>query len=168
MTRDEDKVNLEEVTVAAPEPQFDEKVVSINRISRTVSGGRRIRFRAMVVIGNRHGKVGVGMAKANDVQSAIVKAGNQAKKSIITVPLTKDTIPHQVKMTYGTTTILLKPAPKGHSIIAGGAVRPVLELVGVKNIVSKALGSTNALNSAMATYEALKSLKTRAQVGVKQ
>jgi len=155
-----------EVTMT-PEPEFDEKVVAVDRVSRTVAGGRRIRFRAMIVVGNRSGKVGVGTAKANDVQSAIAKAKNQAMKTLITVPLVNETIPYQVTYTFGTTSVLLKPAPKGHSIIAGGAVRPVLELAGINNIVSKALGSSNQLNSAMAAYHALKSLKPRARVGAK-
>lgn len=161
MTRDENKLNTTEVSIT-PEPEMEEKVVSIDRISRTTGGGRRIRFRALVIVGNRFDKVGLGMAKANDVQTAISKAVSQAKKTMITVPLTEETIPHIVTNTYGTSTVLLKPAPKGHSIIAGGAVRPVLELAGIKNIVSKTIGSSNALNSAMATYSALKSLKPRA------
>ncbi len=161
MTRDEKAPQIEDVTVTLPEPDLEEKVVGIDRISRTVAGGRRIRFRALVIVGNRHDKVGVGMAKANDVQSAIAKAVAQAKKVMITVPLINETIPHQVTETYGTSSVLLKPAPKGHSIIAGGAVRPVLELAGIKNIVSKTIGSSNALNSAMATYTALKTLKPR-------
>lgn len=164
MTRDENKTTTNEVTFTAPEPDMEEKVVSVDRISRTVAGGRRIRFRALVIVGNRLNKVGVGMAKANDVQSAIAKAVSQAKKVMITVPIMDETIPHIVTTTYGTSSVLLKPAPKGHSIIAGGAVRPVLELAGIKNIVSKTIGSSNALNSAMATYSALKSLKSRASL----
>jgi small subunit ribosomal protein S5 len=164
MTRDENKTTTDQVTFTAPEPEMEEKVVSIDRISRTTGGGRRIRFRALVIVGNRFDKVGVGMAKANDVQTAIAKAVSQAKKSLITVPLTEETIPHLVTVTYGTSSVLLKPAPKGHSIIAGGAVRPVLELAGIKNIVSKTIGSSNALNSAMAAYLALKSLKSRASL----
>lgn len=155
-------------TSHTPEPEFEDRVVSINRISRTVAGGRRIRFRAMIVVGNRNGKVGVGTAKAGDVQSAIAKARNQAMKTLITVPIVNDTIGYQITHTFGTTKVLLKPAPKGHSIIAGGAVRPVLELVGIKNIVSKSLGSSNTLNSAMATYHALKNLVAQpAKSGVK-
>lgn len=161
MTRDENKQNIEEVTIT-PEPEMEEKVVSVDRISRTTGGGRRIRFRALVIVGNRLDKVGVGVAKANDVQTAIAKAVAHAKKSIISIPLTNETIPHIVTTTYGTSSVLLKPAPKGHSIIAGGAVRPVLELAGIKNIVSKTIGSSNALNSAMAAYSALKTLKPRA------
>lgn len=167
MTRDENKEQLEDVTIKLPEPDMEEKVVGIDRISRTVAGGRRIRFRALVIVGNRHDKVGVGMAKANDVQSAIAKAVSQAKKMMITVPLVNETIPHIVSHTYGTSSVLLKPAPKGHSIIAGGAVRPVLELAGIKNIVSKTIGSSNALNSAMAAYSALKTLRSRAAAKVK-
>ena len=161
MAIDEPNFLFDNVAVESLESDFVEKVVAINRVSRTVAGGRRIRFRAMVVIGNRHGKVGVGSAKANDVQSAIMKAGNKAKKSLITVPLINETIPYQVKKTYGTTSILLKPAPKGHSIIAGGPVRSVVELAGITNIVSKSLGSSNALNGAMATFLALKKIDTR-------
>jgi small subunit ribosomal protein S5 len=139
--------------------EMDERVVAIDRISRTVAGGRRIRFRAIVIVGNRKDKVGVGAAKANDVQSAIAKAKNQATKSLAAINIVNQTIPYQVTQTYGTSTVLLKPAPKGHSIIAGGSVRAVLELAGIHNIVSKSLGSSNALNSAMATYTALKNLK---------
>jgi len=168
MTRDDKKEQIEEVTITLPEPEMEERVVGVDRISRTVAGGRRIRFRALVIVGNRHNKVGVGMAKANDVQSAIAKAVAQAKKGMITVPLTNETIPHLVQTTYGTSSVLLKPAPKGHSIIAGGAVRPVLELAGIKNIVSKTIGSSNALNSAMAAYSALKSLKARSVIRAKQ
>lgn len=135
-----------------------EKVVAINRISRTVAGGRRIRFRALVVIGNHAGQVGIGLSKANDVQTAIAKARARANKNMITVPLVNDTIAHQINQVFGATRIILKPAPKGHSIIAGGAVRPVLELAGIKNIVSKSLGSSNVTNNAIATFMALKSL----------
>lgn len=138
--------------------EITEKVISIDRISRTVKGGRRIRFRALVAIGDRAGRVGVGLAKAGDVQTAIAKAKDQAQKILITVPLVDGTISHAVTHTYGRAQIILKPAKPGHSIIAGGSIRPVLELAGVKNIVSKSLGSTNSLNNAMATYEALKSL----------
>lgn len=140
-------------------PEMEDRVVSIDRISRTVKGGRRIRFRALVVIGNRAGQVGLGVAKANDVQTAIAKAKNKAAKTKIQVPIVKATIAHEVVQTFGTTKVLLKPAPAGHSIIAGGPVRAVVELSGIKNIVSKSIGSSNAINNAMATYLALKQLK---------
>lgn len=151
-------------TIVSDKPEFEDRVISIDRVSRTVAGGRRIRFRAMIVVGNKAGKVGIGTAKANDVQSAIAKAKNQAMKTLIDVAIVDATIPHEVHHTYGTTYVLLKPASEGHSIIAGGAVRPVLELVGIKNIVSKAIGSSNQLNSAMAAYHALKKLKLRSKV----
>lgn len=141
--------------------EFKEKVISIDRISRTVKGGRRIRFRALIAVGNGQGKVGVGLAKAGDVQTAIAKAKAKANKALLSVSIVKQTIPHRVQETYGRTTVILKPAGPGHSIIAGGAVRPVLELSGLKNIVSKSLGSPNNLNSAMATYQALKKLRLK-------
>jgi small subunit ribosomal protein S5 len=140
-------------------PELAEKVVSVDRISRTVKGGRRIRFRALIVIGDKVSRVGLGLAKATDVQSAITKARAKANKVLITVPLINDTIPHPVQKTYGRATVILKPARAGHSIIAGGSVRPVLELAGIKNIVSKSLGSTNSLNNAMATFLALQDLR---------
>jgi len=138
--------------------EMSENVVSIDRISRTVKGGRRIRFRAIVVLGNKNGRVGVGTGKAADVQGAIAKAKNMAQKTMINVPIVNGTIIHPVMEVYGTSRILLKPAPQGHSIIAGGPVRAVVELSGIINIVSKSIGSANALNNAMATYHALKKL----------
>lgn len=147
---------------SAPEVrELDEKVIAIDRISRTVKGGRRIRFRALVVLGNRNGKVGIGLSKAGDVQSAIAKARNIAKKTLLDVKITNNSIAHRIESTYCRTKVILKPAAEGHSIIAGGAVRPVLELAGLKNIVSKAIGSSNAFNSAMATYQALSNLSDR-------
>lgn len=138
--------------------EMEDRVVSIDRISRTVKGGRRIRFRALVIIGNRAGLVGMGVAKANDVQTAIAKAKNNANKTKVTIPIVKDSIAHEVVQVFGTTKILLKPAPAGHSIIAGGPVRAVVELAGIKNIVSKSIGSPNKINNATATFLALKQL----------
>ena len=135
-----------------------EKVVAIDRISRTVAGGRRIRFRALIVLGAKDNQVGVGMAKGSDVQKAVQKARLQAKKTMITIPVVDGTIPRPIEYTYGNTKVILKPAPMGHSIIAGGTVRSVLERAGIKNIVSKTLGSTNKLNTTMAAYMALKKL----------
>lgn len=149
---------VEEELVLEAAPETEERVVSIDRISRTVKGGRRIRFRALVVMGDRHGHVGLGVAKANDVQGAIAKAKNQAAKTRLKVPIKNGTIAHEVTQVFGTTKVLLKPAPQGHSIIAGGPVRAVVELVGIKNIVSKSIGSSNMINNAMATYLALKQL----------
>lgn len=139
-------------------PEMEDRVVSIDRISRTVKGGRRIRFRALVVVGDRNGHVGLGVAKANDVQTAIAKAKNRANKVKITVPIVNGSIAHDVNQVFGTTRVILKPAPAGHSIIAGGSVRAIVELAGISNIVSKSLGSSNAINCATATYLALKQL----------
>lgn len=137
------------------ESEFKELVVSLDRISRTVKGGRRIRFRALVIIGDQHGRVGLAMAKGSDVQKAVAKARAQAEKTLITVPIVDGTISHPIEETCGATKVILKPAKAGHSIIAGGAVRPVLELAGFQNIVSKSIGSPNAYNNAIATYNAL-------------
>jgi small subunit ribosomal protein S5 len=136
--------------------EFIEKVIQIDRISRTVKGGRRIRFRALVVIGNMAGKVGVGIAKAQEVVIAISKAVNVAKKNIIEIHLKNETIPHEIKIKSGSALIFLKPAQKGTSIVAGGSVRSVLELAGIKNVVGKILGSNNKINNVNATIEALK------------
>ncbi len=158
-----DPVVREDVEIFTPvvAAENDERVVAIDRISRTVKGGRRIRFRALIVIGDRQGKVGFGVAKGSDVQSAIAKAKSHALKTQFVVPIVNDTIAYEVKQTVGTTTVLLKPAPKGHSIIAGGPVRAIVELSGIKNIVSKSIGSNNMINNATATYLALKQLVDR-------
>ncbi|MEX0594794.1 MAG: 30S ribosomal protein S5 [Patescibacteria group bacterium] len=148
-------------TIVDNRPEIEDRVVAIDRISRTVKGGRRIRFRALVVIGNRAGRVGVGVAKSTDVQGAIAKAKAKAQKTMIDVAIVKDSIAHEITYTYGTTKVLLKPAPAGHSIIAGGPVRAVVELSGIKNIVSKSIGSSNTVNSAMATYHALSNLEAK-------
>lgn len=147
--------------------EVEDRVVSIDRISRTVKGGRRIRFRALVITGDRNGNVGIGVAKAADVQGAIAKAKNDAKKTTINVPIVKDSIAHEVVQYFGKCKIILKPAPAGHSIIAGGPVRAVVELAGIKNIVSKSIGSANTINNATATYLALKQLSDAAKKKVK-
>jgi small subunit ribosomal protein S5 len=142
---------------------FEEKVLSVDRISRTVAGGRRIRFRALVVVGDRNGRVGVGIAKSNEVASAAAKASKKAKKNLITVPIINETIPHAIDYHYGSAHIILKPAPAGTSVIAGGPVRAVVELAGIRNITSKIVGATsNKLNNVMATLEALKHLRQTA------
>lgn len=159
---DEQVIDFQEVVDVIPErAELEERVVGIDRISRTVKGGRRIRFRALIVIGDKVGRVGLGIAKANDVQTAIAKAKNKAMKTLMDVEVIKGTIAHEVIQDFGTTRVILKPAPEGHSIIAGGAVRSVIELSGIKNIVSKSLGSNNALNNAMATYLALQQLNNK-------
>ncbi|MEI7621403.1 MAG: 30S ribosomal protein S5 [Candidatus Moraniibacteriota bacterium] len=140
-------------------PEFDQKLLDLARVTRVVKGGRRFRFRATLVIGNRKGQVGVGVAKGSDVSDAIQKAYNDAKKSLITVALSENTIPHDVRQKLGSAKIILKPASAGRGVIAGGAVRAVVDLAGIRDIVSKSLGTSNKLNVARATIEALRSLK---------
>lgn len=140
---------------------FDEQTIAIDRVSRTVAGGRRLRFKALVVVGDKKSRVGVGVAKGNDVQSAIEKATTKAKKNIMTFPLVKATIPHEVEVKHGGARILLKPAAPGTGLIAGGVVRAVLGTTGITNIISKSLGSTNKVNIAYAVIDALTELKPR-------
>lgn len=141
-------------------PEFEEVVVQVNRVTRVVKGGRRLRFRALVVVGDRKGRVGAGVSKGQEVQTAVQKATLAAKKNLITVPLTKDgSIPHDITEQYGASKVILKPAAAGTSIIAGGAVRSVVTLAGIENILSKSLGSNNKVNVVMATINALKHFK---------
>ena len=141
-------------------PEFEQRLLDLARVTRVVKGGRRFRFRATLVIGDRKGKVGVGVAKGADVSSAIEKAYNNAKKYLIEVNISDSTIIYDVQQKLGSAKVLLKPATKGRGIIAGGAVRAVVDLAGIKDVVSKSLGSSNKLNVARATIEALKQLKT--------
>lgn len=139
--------------------EYEEKIVQIDRVTYVVAGGKRMRFRVLVVIGNRAGKVGYGIGKAVEVPDAIKKAVKYAKKHLILVPIINDTIAHELYIKYEGAYIFLKPARKGTSLIAGGAVRIVLELAGIKNILSKILGSANKINNVKATMKALASLK---------
>ncbi|HEU5122129.1 MAG TPA: 30S ribosomal protein S5 [Candidatus Saccharimonadales bacterium] len=144
-----------------PEPeqkQFEELVINIDRVARVVKGGRRFRFKALVVVGDRKSKVGVGVAKGADVQAAITKAADVAKKNLITVPITNTTIPHDAEKKVSGAQVLIKPAAPGTGIIAGGVVRQIIGVTGINNLLSKSLGSTNKVNIAYATIEALKSL----------
>ena len=147
-----------------PEKLFEERVVAINRVTKVVKGGRRFRFSALVVIGDKKGKVGFGTGKAQEVPDAIKKAIEAAKRNMITVPMVEKTIPHQTLGHYGSGRVLLKPASPGTGVIAGGAVRAVLELAGVEDILSKSLGSNTPINMVRATYEGLKGLRTRESV----
>jgi small subunit ribosomal protein S5 len=140
------------------EKQFDERTLHIDRVARVVKGGRRFRFRALVVVGDRKHKVGIGSAKGADVTAAVTKATEVAKKHFIDVSLYKGTLPHEVEAKVSGAHILLKPAAPGTGLIAGGAVRTILEVAGVKNALSKSLGSTNKTNTAYATLAALESL----------
>ena len=144
----------------AEEKQFDERVVHIDRVARVVKGGRRFRFRALVVVGDKKGRVGIGIAKGADVTAAVAKAVDVAKKNFTELSLYKGTFPHEAQAKVGGSNILLKPAAAGTGLIAGGVVRVVLEVAGVKNALSKSLGSTNKINTAYATLEALKSMKS--------
>lgn len=141
------------------EPQeFEQRILDLARVTRVTKGGKRMRFRACLIIGDKKGRVGYGVAKGLDVQAAVGKAFLQAKKKVLTVKLVNGTIPYAVRTKFAAAEVLLKPAPKGTGVKAGGATRVVLELAGVPNIVAKALGSSNKINNAKATMEALQAL----------
>lgn len=142
-------------TAVREAPEFIEKVVQIDRVARVVKGGRRFRFRAAVVVGDGKGRVGIGVGKGKDVQSSIQKAVHAAKRSMAEISLNGQTIHHEVNVNFGGAKVFLKPASKGTGVIAGGAVRAVVEAAGIHDILSKSLGSTNKLNNIQAAYLAL-------------
>lgn len=142
----------------AEEKQFDERVIHIDRVARVVKGGRRFRFRALVVVGDYKGKVGIGLSKGADVTAAVAKATDVAKKNFVNITMYKETIPHEVDAKVGGANIMIMPASAGTGLIAGGVVRTILEVLGVKNAMSKSIGSSNKANIAYATIEALQSL----------
>ena len=146
------------------EKQFEEKVVSINRVTKVVKGGRRFRFAAIVVIGDKKGKVGFGTGKAQEVPDAIKKAIETAKNQLITVPVVKNTIPHSVIGKFGAGQVVLRPASEGTGIIAGGAVRAIFELAGVNDILAKSVGTSTPINMIRATFSGLSELRTADQV----
>lgn len=145
--------------------KWNERVVQINRVTKVCKGGKKLSFRAVVIIGNENGQVGVGVGKADDIINAITKAITDARRNLITVPITKtQTVPHLTIGNFGACSILIKPATQGTGVIAGSSTKTVLELAGVKNILSKQLGAGNILNTARATISALENLKTPAKV----
>ena len=151
-------------TVEPVESEWKEQVVQIRRVTKVVKGGKKLSFRAIVIVGNKKGQVGMGVAKAAEVIVAIQKAIADGRKNLITVPIFKTTIPHMITGKSGAGSVVLKPASQGTGVIAGGAVRAVLELCGIENILSKSLGSKSPLNAANATLNALKELRTFKEV----
>jgi small subunit ribosomal protein S5 len=154
----------EEIVTAGGESQLTDRLVAVSRCAKVVKGGRRFGFNALVTVGDGNGKIGIGMGKANDVTEAIRKAVESAKKNVIQVSIVDGTIPHEVLGHFGAGKIMLKPAAPGTGVIAGGPARAVLELAGIRNILTKCLGTTNAHNVVKATLDGLTRLKTRDQI----
>ena len=144
--------------------EFKEKLVAVNRVSKTVKGGRNMRFSALMVVGDENGRVGCGMGKAVEIPEAIRKGTEDAKKQMITVPMNGNTIPHEVVGVFGTARVKMLPAPEGTGVIAGGPVRDVLEACGIKNIVTKSIGSNNKINVVRATLAGLAQMRSAEQV----
>ena len=151
------------------EQKFIERLIKISRVSKVTKGGKKLSFRAIVVVGDENGKVGVGVAKANDVVNAFKKAKAEGRKNLIKLPITKSlSIPHNVIGNFGACKVIMRPSIEGSGVIAGGSVRIVLEVAGVKNVIAKQLGSNNLLNNANASICALKNLTTKSQVAKKR
>merc|ERR1712086_1130386 len=147
------------------EPKLTERLIKISRVSKVTKGGKKLSFRAIIVIGDENGKVGVGVAKADDVVNAFKKAKADGRKNLIKLPITKSlSIPHNVTGNFGACKVIMRPSIEGSGVIAGGAVRIVLEVAGVKNVIAKQLGSNNLLNNARASIDALQNLTTKSQI----
>ena len=151
----------ENLNESAPVSEFDENVIAINRSAKVVKGGKNFSFGALVVVGDRNGRVGCGYGKANEISDAIRKGGEAVKRNMIRIPLNGQTLPHEIEVKFGGARVLLRPASSGTGLIAGGAVRAILELAGVKDVLAKSLGASNAANVAKATFKAIASLSTR-------
>ncbi len=147
------------MAIVEQQKEFEEKVIAIDRVTRVVKGGRRFRFRATVVIGDGKGRVGVGIGKGSEVITSIAKAVSRAKSQMITVPLVNGTIPHEIQVRFSGAHVMMKPASEGTGVIAGGAVRNVVEVAGIHDLLTKSLGSSNKVNNAYATIVALSQLK---------
>ena len=158
----------ENLNESAPVSEFDENVIAINRSAKVVKGGKNFSFGALVVVGDRNGRVGCGYANANDISAAIRKGGAAAKRSLVNVPMNGQTLPHEIEVKFGGARVLLRPASAGTGLIAGGAVRAILELAGIKDVLAKSLGAANAANVAKATFKAITSLSTREKAYAKR
>jgi small subunit ribosomal protein S5 len=150
------------------EKELDERVIEVDRVTRVVKGGRRMRFRALVVVGDRKGKIGFGIAKSGEVAGAVKKASAQAAKKMIVIHVKNGTIPHEVRAKYSGAEVFMKPASEGTSIVAGGVVRIIAEVAGIENLLSKMLGSSNKMNNVQATFKALSSFKQVAIDSIKK
>jgi small subunit ribosomal protein S5 len=148
------------MAIQAQPKEFEEKVIAIDRVARVVKGGRRFRFRAIVVIGDGKGRVGLGIGKGGEVITSIAKAVARARRNLVTIPLNNGTIPHEITVRFSGAQVMLKPASEGTGVIAGGAVRNVVEVAGISDLLTKSLGSTNKVNNAYATIMALSQLQT--------
>src|SRR3989344_7285008 len=153
--------NIRNLEYGKNQDGFEEQIVQVNRVSKKTKGGNKIGFSVLMVVGDKKGKVGVGLGKATDVSSAVKKANAYARKHMISVPMVKTTIPHEVRMKMGAARILIKPAPAGTGIRAGGAVRAVVEAAGIRDIVSKIMGTDNKASNVYATFAALQRFKTK-------